>query len=49
MTARGQIICGILANDRSTAKRAVELVTVEYEEISPVILTNEVIPESRHD
>ncbi|OXA58372.1 Xanthine dehydrogenase [Folsomia candida] len=41
VTARGQIICGILANDRSTAKRAVELVTVEYEEISPVILTNE--------
>lgn len=43
VTAVGQIIAGILANDRATAKRATNLVKVQYEEISPVILTNEVM------
>jgi len=38
----GQIVAGIVAKDRQTAQKAAKLVTIQYEEETPIILTNEV-------
>jgi xanthine dehydrogenase molybdopterin-binding subunit B len=38
----GQIIAGIVARDRTAARKAAKLVKIDYEELTPVILSNEV-------
>ncbi|CAG5113950.1 Oidioi.mRNA.OKI2018_I69.chr2.g8039.t1.cds [Oikopleura dioica] len=41
VTSCGQIVAGILAVDEKIARRAAKLVKIEYEDISPVIVTIE--------
>jgi xanthine dehydrogenase molybdopterin-binding subunit B len=33
----GQIIGGIIAEDRETAQRAADMVSIEYEELTPIL------------
>lgn len=43
VTSFGDVICGVVAESREIARKAVKLVTVEYEEMEPILSIEEAI------